>query len=217
MIKVHNLSKQFDGEPVLDHLNATFEAGRTNLIVGRSGSGKTVLMKCLIGLLTPDSGQVLYDGRDFHALPPCQLALLRQEMGVLFQGAALFDAMSVIDNVLFPLRMFSADSEAAQQARAEECLARVDMADALHKMPGELSGGMQKRVGIARAIALRPRYLFCDEPTSGLDPVTARRIDELIHSITHEDGITTVINTHDMESVRTIGESVLSLDEQPFS
>ena len=217
MIKVHNLSKQFDGEPVLDHLNATFEAGRTNLIVGRSGSGKTVLMKCLIGLLTPDSGQVLYDGRDFHALPPRQLAPLRQEMGVLFQGAALFDAMSVIDNVFFPLRMFSADSEAAQQARAEECLARVDMADALHKMPGELSGGMQKRVGIARAIALRPRYLFCDEPTSGLDPVTARRIDELIHSITHEDGITTVINTHDMESVRTIGETLLSLDDNCFS
>ena len=217
MIEVHNLSKQFDGETVFHDLNATFEAGRTNLIIGRSGSGKTVLMKCLIGLLTPDSGQVLYDGRDFHALPPRQLSLLRQEMGVLFQGAALFDAMSVVDNVLFPLRMFSSDSEAAQRARAEECLARVDMADAVNKMPGELSGGMQKRVGIARAIALRPRYLFCDKPTSGLDPVTARRIDELIHSITHEAGITTVINTHDMESVRTIGESVLSLDEQPFS
>ncbi|MBR4433754.1 MAG: ATP-binding cassette domain-containing protein [Bacteroidaceae bacterium] len=217
MIEVHNLSKQFDGETIFHDLNATFEAGRTNLIIGRSGSGKTVLMKCLVGLLTPDSGQVLYDGRDFHALPPRQLGLLRQEMGVLFQGAALFDAMSVVDNVLFPLRMFSSDSEAAQRARAEECLARVDMADAVNKMPGELSGGMQKRVGIARAIALRPRYLFCDEPTSGLDPVTARRIDELIHSITHEAGITTVINTHDMESVRTIGESVLSLDEQPFS
>ena len=217
MIEVHNLSKQFDGETIFHDLNATFEAGRTNLIIGRSGSGKTVLMKCLIGLLTPDSGQVLYDGRDFHALPPRQLGLLRQEMGVLFQGAALFDAMSVVDNVLFPLRMFSSDSEAAQRARAEECLARVDMADAVNKMPGELSGGMQKRVGIARAIALRPRYLFCDEPTSGLDPVTARRIDELIHSITHEDGITTVINTHDMESVRTIGETLLSLDDNCFS
>ena len=212
MIEVQHLSKQFDGEWVLRELSTTFEAGRTNLIIGRSGSGKTVLMKCLVGLLTADSGRVLYDGRDFFALPKKQLVSLRKEMGVLFQGAALFDAMNVLDNVLFPLRMFSPDGEAAQRDRAEECLARVGMADALHKMPAELSGGMQKRVGIARAIALRPRYLFCDEPTSGLDPTTARTIDELIHSITHETSITTVINTHDMESVRTIGETVLRLE-----
>ena len=212
MIEVHNLYKQFDGAAVLNDVSATFATGCTNLIIGRSGSGKTVLMKCLVGLLTPDGGQVLYDGRDFFALPRRQLAALRREMGMLFQGAALFDAMNVIDNVLFPLRMFSPLSEAERCERAEECLERVGMADALRKMPGELSGGMQKRVGIARAIALRPRYLFCDEPTSGLDPTTARTIDALIHSITHDAGITTVINTHDMESVHTIGENVLSLD-----
>jgi ABC-type transport system involved in resistance to organic solvents, ATPase component len=212
MIEIRNISKQFDGENVLNEVSATFETGCTNLIIGRSGSGKTVLMKCLVGLLTPDSGQVLYDGRDFFALPRRQLAALRREMGMLFQGAALFDAMCVLDNVLFPLRMFSPLSEAGRRERAVECLERVGMADALQKMPSELSGGMQKRVGIARAIALRPRYLFCDEPTSGLDPATARTIDALIHSITHEAAITTVINTHDMDSVRTIGETVLSLD-----
>ena len=211
MIEIRNICKQFDGETVLNGISTVFEKGRTNLIVGRSGSGKTVLMKCLIGLLTPDSGQVLYDGRDFFALPKKQVNAIRKEMGVLFQGAALFDAMNVLDNVMFPLKMFSAANETARRERAEECLERVGMADALYKMPNELSGGMQKRVGIARAIALNPKYLFCDEPTSGLDPTTARTIDELIHAITHEAAITTVINTHDMETLRNFGETVLSL------
>ena len=213
MIEVRNISKQFDGGRVLTDVSATFGEGCTNLIIGRSGSGKTVLMRCLTGLLKPDSGQVLYDGRDFHRLEGKQLSLVRREMGVLFQGAALFDAMNVRDNVLFPLDMFSTLSSAERRERAEECLLRVGMADAMKKMPGELSGGMQKRVGIARAIALRPRYLFCDEPTSGLDPVSARIIDELIHSITHETGMTTVVNTHDMDSVRGIGESILFIHE----
>lgn len=212
MIEVCNISKQFDGERVLENVSAKFDEGKTNLVIGRSGSGKTVLMRILVGLLTPDTGQVLYDGRDFFALRGKQLSLLRREIGMLFQGAALFDAMDVLDNVMFPLRMFSTESETVQRERAEECLARVDMRDARHKRPSELSGGMQKRVGIARAIALKPRYLFCDEPTSGLDPISARRIDELIHGITHEFGMTTVINTHDMESLRNIGESVLRLE-----
>ena len=212
MIEVRNISKQFDGERVLENVSTTFYEGKTNLVIGRSGSGKTVLMRILVGLLTPDAGQVLYDGRDFFALQGKQISLLRREMGMLFQGAALFDSMDVLDNVMFPLRMFSTESEALQRERAEECLERVEMGDARHKMPSELSGGMQKRVGIARAIALRPRYLFCDEPTSGLDPVSARRIDELIHGITHESGMTTVINTHDMESLRNIGENVLRLE-----
>jgi len=213
VIEVRNISKWFDGGRVLTDVSATFGEGRTNLIIGRSGSGKTVLLRCLTGLLKPDSGQVLYDGRDFHRLEGRQLSLLRREMGVLFQGAALFDAMDVLDNVLFPLNMFSPLSAAERKERAEECLLRVGMADALHKMPNELSGGMQKRVGIARAIALKPRYLFCDEPTSGLDPVSARIIDELIHGITHETGMTTVVNTHDMDSVRGIGESILFIHE----
>lgn len=213
MIEVRNLDKTFDGQPVLTGIDAAFEAGKTNLIIGRSGSGKTVLLRCLTGLLTPDSGQVLYDGRDFFALGKKDLSLLRREMGVVFQGAALFDSMNVLENVMFPLTLFTDDSSSVCKAKAEECLERVDMQDAGRKMPSELSGGMQKRVAIARAIVLRPHYLFCDEPTSGLDPVTALVIDELIHSLTVEFGMTTVINTHDMHSVLGIGESILFIHE----
>ena len=213
MIEVSNINKSFGEQHVLKDVSASFVEGKTNLIIGRSGSGKTVLMKCLVGLFSPDSGTVNYDGRDFSCLKKKDVALLRREMGVMFQGAALFDSMSVLDNVLFPLRMFSEENENSKLYRAQECLERVGMMDAATKMPAELSGGMQKRVAIARAMALRPRYLFCDEPTSGLDPVSALMIDDLIHSITHETGMTTVINTHDMNSVVGIGEQILFICE----
>ena len=213
MIEVSNINKSFGEQHVLKDVSASFAEGKTNLIIGRSGSGKTVLMKCLVGLLSPESGTVNYDGRDFFRLKKEDVALLRREMGVMFQGAALFDSMSVLDNVLFPLRMFSEENEKNCLFRAQECLERVGMMDATTKMPAELSGGMQKRVAIARAMALRPRYLFCDEPTSGLDPVSAQMIDDLIHSITHETGMTTVINTHDMNSVVGIGEQILFICE----
>lgn len=213
MITVTDIQKYFDDQEVLHHISATFEEGKTNLIIGRSGSGKTVLLRCIVGLLTPDSGQVLYDGRDIHRLPKREEALLRQEMGMLFQGAALFDSMNVLDNVLFPLDMFSSKTLRERLDRARFCLDRVGLTDAENKMPSELSGGMQKRVAIARAIALEPRYLFCDEPNSGLDPISSRIIDRLISDITHEYGITTIVNTHDMASVRNIGEQVLFIHD----
>lgn len=213
MIEVRNLNKSFDGQQVLSAVCGSFEEGQTNLVIGRSGSGKTVLLRCLIGLLKPEDGNILYDGRDFFSLDSKALQLLRQEMGVVFQGAALFDTMNVLENVMFPLTFFSKEPVATQKAMAQECLERVGMLDAMKKMPAELSGGMQKRVAIARAIVLRPKYLFCDEPTSGLDPVTAQLIDELIHSLTVDFGMTTVINTHDMHSVLGIGENILFIHE----
>ena len=209
MISVTDIQKHFEDQEVLHHISATFEEGKTNLIIGRSGSGKTVLLRCIVGLLIPDSGQVLYDGRDIHHLSKREETLLRQEMGMLFQGAALFDSMNVLENVMFPLDMFSTKTYRERLARARFCLDRVGLTDAEGKMPSELSGGMQKRVAIARAIALEPRYLFCDEPNSGLDPISSRIIDRLISDITHEYGITTIVNTHDMASVRGIGEQVL--------
>ena len=194
MITISNIHKHFEDQEVLHGISATFEAGKTNLTIGRSGSGKTVLLRCIVGLLTPDQGQVLYDGRDIHKLPKREGAQLRQEMGMLFQGAALFDSMDVLHNVLFPLEMFSSKTYNEQLSRARFCLDRVGLIDAESKMPSELSGGMQKRVAIARAIALEPRYLFCDEPNSGLDPISSRLIDRLISDITHEYGITTIVN-----------------------
>lgn len=209
MITIADIHKHFEGNEVLHGISATFGEGKTNLVIGRSGSGKTVLLKCIVGLLAPEQGQVLYDGRDIHRLTGHENTLLRQEMGMLFQGAALFDSMNVLHNVLFPLKMFSSKTHREQLDRARFCLDRVGLIDAEKKMPSELSGGMQKRVAIARAIALEPRYLFCDEPNSGLDPISSRIIDSLISDITHEYGITTIVNTHDMASVRTIGEQIL--------
>lgn len=213
MIEIRNLCKSFGDKHVLNDISTVFEDGKTNLIIGRSGSGKTVLMKCLVGLLTPTSGEVLYDGRDFVAMTKRETIALRREMGMIFQSAALFDSLSVLENVMFPLDMFSSMNLRERIARARVCLDRVNLSGAENKYPGEISGGMQKRVAIARAIALNPKYLFCDEPNSGLDPKTSLVIDELLSSITHEYGITTIINTHDMNSVMGIGESILFIHE----
>ena len=209
MIEIQHLYKSFDGKEVLKDINAVFDDGKTNLIIGQSGSGKTVLMKCLVGLLTPTSGSVLYDHRDFVALSKEERVGMRREMGMIFQSAALFDSMTVLENVMFPLDMFSKDSYAERVKRAQFCLDRVNLLEAQKKFPDEISGGMQKRVAIARAIALNPKYLFCDEPNSGLDPKTSLVIDQLLHGITHEYGITTIINTHDMNSVMGIGENII--------
>ena len=194
-------------------LYKTFEDGKTNLIIGQSGSGKTVLMKNIVGLFEPTKGEILYDGRDFVRMSKRERVLLRREMGMIFQSAALFDSMSVLENVMFPLDMFSDMNEADRIKRAKFCLDRVNLQGAEEKMPGEISGGMQKRVAIARAIALNPKYLFCDEPNSGLDPKTSLVIDDLIHSITHEYKMTTIMNTHDMNSVMGIGEQILYIHE----
>ena len=213
MIEVRNLYKSFEDKEVLHDISVTFEKGLTNLIIGQSGSGKTVLMKNLVGLLEPTSGEILYDGRDFVAMSKKQKIQMRREMGMIFQSAALFDSLTVLENVMFPLDMFSSMTLRERQRRAQDCLARVNLVDAEAKYPGEISGGMQKRVAIARAIALNPKYLFCDEPNSGLDPKTSLVIDELLHGITHEFGITTIINTHDMNSVMGIGENILFIYE----
>lgn len=212
MIEIRDLTKAFDEKVVLRGITSQFIPGLTNLIIGQSGSGKTVLMKCIVGLFTPTTGDVLYDGRSFVAMSKRERTLLRREMGMIFQSAALFDSMSVLENVMFPLDMFSNESAARRKKRAEECLARVNLTEAAGKYPGEISGGMQKRVAIARAIVLNPKYLFCDEPNSGLDPKTSLVIDELIHSITADYGMTTIINTHDMNSVMGIGEHILFID-----
>lgn len=209
MIEVRNLRKSFEDKEVLKGINTVFEPGKCNLIIGQSGSGKTVLMKNLVGLFKPTSGEVLYDGRNFVAMSKREQALLRREMGMIFQSAALFDSQTVLENVMFPLDMFSTDSYKERRRRALYCLERVKLQDAGDKFPGEISGGMQKRAAIARAIALNPTYLFCDEPNSGLDPKTSLVIDELIHSITQEFGTTTVMNTHDMNSVMGIGEHIV--------
>ncbi len=194
---------------MLKDISTVFENGKTNLIIGQSGSGKTVLMKNLVGLLTPSSGSVLYDGRDFVAMDKREKIMLRREMGMIFQSAALFDSLTVLENVMFPLDMFSSMNLRDRVKRAQTCLDRVNLVEAQRKYPGEISGGMQKRVAIARAIALNPQYLFCDEPNSGLDPKTSLVIDDLLHSITQEYNITTVINTHDMNSVMGIGENIV--------
>ena len=197
MIEAKNVSKWFDGQRILYDINATFDTGKTNLIIGQSGSGKTVFMKCLIGLLTPEEGEILYDGR----------------IGMLFQGSALFDNETVLGNVMFPLKLFSPLSREEQLERAHFCIKRVGLENADDKYPSEISGGMQKRVAIARAIALNPKYLFCDEPNSGLDPRTSILIDELLSDITHEYGMTTIINTHDMNSVLGIGEHIVFINK----
>lgn len=209
MIEVKNLTKSFGDKTVLDHISVQFETGKTNLIIGQSGSGKTVLMKNLVGLLEPTSGQVLYDGRDFVNMSKKEKVLMRREMGMIFQSAALFDSLNVLENVMFPLDMFSNKTYRERIKRAQECLDRVNLIEAQQKYPGEISGGMQKRVAIARAIALQPRYLFCDEPNSGLDPKTSLVIDELIYDITKDFRMTTVVNTHDMNSVMGIGDHIL--------
>lgn len=213
MIEALNVSKWFDNVQVLYDINAIFETGKTNLIIGQSGSGKTVLMKCLVGLLTPEKGKILYDGRVFRDLNNSEKKQLRMEIGMLFQGSALFDNETVLGNVMFPLKMFSPLSYSEQLERARFCIRRVGLENADDKYPSEISGGMQKRVAIARAIALNPKYLFCDEPNSGLDPKTSILIDELLSDITHEYNITTVINTHDMNSVLGIGENIVFINK----
>lgn len=209
MIEIKHLTKSFGDKTVLNDINTVFETGKTNLIIGQSGSGKTVLMKNLVGLLTPTSGEVLYDGRNFITMDKKDKVLMRREMGMIFQGAALFDSMTVLENVRFPLDMFSNMNSRERDRRAMECIDRVNLVGAEHKYPNEISGGMQKRVAIARAIVLNPRYLFCDEPNSGLDPKTSLVIDKLLSDITKEYNITTIINTHDMNSVMGIGETII--------
>ena len=208
MIEVRNLTKSFGYKVVLDNINVTFETGKTNLIIGQSGSGKTVLVKNLVGLLQPTSGEVLYDGRDFIRMSKKEKVQMRREMGMIFQSAALFDSLNVLENVMFPLDMFSTMNYRERIKRAQECLDRVNLIEAQQKYPGEISGGMQKRVAIARAIVMNPKYLFCDEPNSGLDPKTSLVIDELLSGITKDYNMTTIINTHDMNSVMGIGENI---------
>ncbi len=209
MIEIVALSKEFPDKKVLHEIDCVFYDGKTNLIIGQSGSGKTVMMNCLVGLIPPTSGQILYDGRDLVQMCKKERTLLRREMGMLFQGSALFDSLTVLENVMFPLDMFSPLSYKDRKKRAQECLDRVNLIDAQQKFPAELSGGMQKRAAIARAISMQPKYLFCDEPNSGLDPKTSLVIDKLIHEITVENDMTTIINTHDMNSVMGIGENIL--------
>jgi phospholipid/cholesterol/gamma-HCH transport system ATP-binding protein len=209
MVEIKNIVKSFENRVILNDISACFETGKTNLIIGRSGSGKTVLLKNIIGLLTPDSGDILYDGRNVMSMNKKEILELRREMGILFQGSALFDSMTVLENVMFPLDMFSRDNYKTRRERAISCLKRVEMSDTDDLFPSEISGGMMKRAAIARALALQPKYLFCDEPNSGLDPKTSLLIDDLISGITKEYGMTTIINTHDMNSVMNIGENIL--------
>ncbi|MDR0745814.1 MAG: ABC transporter ATP-binding protein [Mediterranea sp.] len=209
MIEIKGIHKYFEDKKILIDINARFEDGKTNLIIGQSGSGKTVLIKCIVGLLIPEKGEILYDNRNFLDMGKKEKKMLRREVGMIFQSAALFDSMSVLDNVMFPLNMFSNDTLRERTKRAMFCLERVNLLEAKNKFPGEISGGMQKRVAIARAIVLKPQYLFCDEPNSGLDPKTSLVIDELIHGITQEYNMTTIINTHDMNSVMNIGKKII--------
>jgi phospholipid/cholesterol/gamma-HCH transport system ATP-binding protein len=213
MIEARNISKSFGDKQILKNISFTFEKGKTNLIIGESGSGKTVLMKCLVGLFEIDAGQVFYDDRQFSKMSFTEMKHIRQEIGMLFQGGALFDSMNVEENVMFPLTMFAKMTPEEKLDRANFCLSRVNLVNSNKVMPSELSGGMKKRVAIARAIAMNPKYLFCDEPNSGLDPHTANVIDNLISEITMEYDITTVINTHDMNSVIEIGDKVAFIHE----
>ncbi|MDX2048247.1 MAG: ATP-binding cassette domain-containing protein [Chitinophagaceae bacterium] len=213
MIEVKNIKKGFGEKVVIDGVSVTLETGKTNLIIGASGSGKTVLVKCIVGLLEPDGGEIIYDGENFTEMEDEQKKEMRQKIGMLFQGSALFDSMTVEQNIMFPLDMFSKMTPLQKQKRVDEVLARVNLKDAHKKFPAEISGGMKKRVGIARAIVLNPKYLFCDEPNSGLDPQTSLVIDKLIKEITTEFNITTVINTHDMNSVMEIGDHILYMFE----
>ncbi len=211
MIDIKNISKTFGDREVLKGINGSFKPGDTSLIIGGSGTGKSVLLKCMIGLVKPDSGEVLYDGRNFLTGNIDDQKTIRREMGVLFQGSALFDSKTVLENVRFPLDMLTEQSANEKRDRAQECLLRVGLEGAGDRMPSEISGGMKKRVGIARAIVLNPKYLFCDEPNSGLDPLTSIKIDQLIQEITDEYQITTVVITHDMNSMMEIGEKIMFL------
>ena len=214
MIELVDVRKTFDdGKVVLKGISTVFESGKTNLIIGQSGSGKTVLMKCIVGLFEPTAGKILYHDRNFVTMSKSERMMLRREMGMIFLSAALFDSLSVLENVMFPLDMFSTESYKERRHRAQFCLDRVNLSDAGNNYTGEISGGMQKRVAIARAIDLNTKYLFCDEPNSGLDPKTSLVIDELIHSITQDFGTTTIINTHDMNSVMGIGEHIIYIYE----
>ena len=213
MIKAVNIFKKFGDQEVLKGINATFEPGKANLIIGRSGAGKTVLLKILVGLITPTTGEIWYDDVDFTKLNKKGVRAVRMQVGMLFQGSALFDSMSIETNIRFPLDMFTNMTAKEKNDRVDFCLDRVGLAGVNKKFPSEVSGGMQKRVGIARAIVLNPKYLFCDEPNSGLDPKTSIIIDELIHNITVENNITTVINTHDMNSVMEIGDTICFIHE----
>lgn len=211
MIKVVNVHKRFGKEEVLKGINTSFERGKTNVIIGQSGSGKTVLLKCLLGLFTPEEGEIFYDDKALHNIEDEERRKLREKIGMLFQGGALFDSMNIEENVMFPLRMFSKQRKSEMLDRVNEVLSRVNLENVNKKFPSEISGGMQKRVSIARAIVNRPDYLFCDEPNSGLDPKTSTLIDNLIQEITHEYNITTVVVSHDMNSVMEIGEKVVLL------
>lgn len=213
MIEIVNVNKSFGSKQVLFDINTTFEKGKVNLIIGQSGQGKSVLAKCIVGLHEVDSGQILFDGRDFSSMNRLQRKEIRQEIGMLFQGSALFDSMTVEENVMFPLTMFTKMSKKEMQDRADFCLDRVNLSGTNKLFPSECSGGMQKRIGIARAIAMNPKYLFCDEPNSGLDPKTSIVIDGLIKEITYEYDITTVVITHDMNSVIEIGDSVMFIHQ----
>ena len=211
MIEVFDLHKAFNGEEILKGITTKFNRGKTNLIIGTSGSGKTVFLKCMLGLFKPEKGKICYDGDAYSELGEEDQRELREKMGMVFQGSALFDSMTVEENVMFPLRMFTKQKKDEMLHRVHEALDRVNLENANKKLPSEISGGMQKRVAIARAIVTRPKYLFCDEPNSGLDPKTATVIDNLIQEITIEYDITTVINTHDMNSVMEIGEKIIFL------
>ena len=213
MIELRDITKSFAGKEVLKGISMTFEPGKTNLIIGQSGSGKTVLLKCLLGLHQTDGGSMLFSDHAYNEMSDDARRTLRREMGMVFQGSALFDSMTVLENVMFPMQMLTKQSDAAIRKAAEEVIERVNLVDAHHKLPAELSGGMQKRVAIARAVVIKPKYLFCDEPNSGLDPKTAIVIDNLIREITQENNITTVINSHDMNSVMEIGDSILFLKD----
>ncbi|MBE7172791.1 MAG: ATP-binding cassette domain-containing protein [Williamsia sp.] len=213
MIELRHVKKSFGEKTIIKDVSAVMQGGKCNLIIGSSGSGKTVLMKCLIGLFTPDSGDILYDDRQFITMSDDERKEVRKEIGMLFQGSALFDSLNVERNVMFPLDMFTNDSYKAKRRKVDEVLARVNLEKANKKFPAEISGGMKKRVALARAIVLQPKYLFCDEPNSGLDPQTSMVIDKLIHDITDENKITTVINTHDMNSVMEIGDNIIYMHQ----
>lgn len=209
MLEVKNVSKAFDGKSVLKNISATFYQGKTNMIIGASGTGKSVLLKCIVGLIKPDQGEILFHGRNLHKADKHVQKEIRRDIGMLFQGGALFDSMTVEENVRFPLDMLTKQSVSEKTDRVALCLERVGLTQAAHKRPAEISGGMKKRVGIARAIALNSQYLFCDEPNSGLDPNTAIKIDNLIHEITNEYNLTTVVVSHDMNSMMEIGEHII--------